>query len=139
MAPRGAIIQRRRPVNHSPRSVERVERVSPPEDKIPSGEGVEMVSPPEDKITSGEGVERVSPPEDKIPSEEKQHAVVKNFESQYDVARAYVKGFKMAGGSLDSYEKPLSVKISRHDWIKLSRDLEIFDTDQKYRISFYDP
>jgi len=81
----------------------------------------------------------LSPPEDKIPSGEEQHAVVKNFESQYDEARTYVEVFKMAVGSLDSYEKPLSVKISLHDWIKLSHDLEIFDTDQKYRISFHDP
>jgi hypothetical protein len=86
---------------------------------------------------SVERVERV--PEDKIPSGEEQHAVINKSESPYDEACTYVEGFKKAVGSLDSYEKPLSIKISRHDWIKLSHDLEIFDTDQKYRISFYDP
>ena len=95
-----------------------------------------IINPPPRR--SVERVERVSPPEDKIPSGEEQHAVIKKSESPYDEARRYVEGFKMAVGSPDSYEKPLSVKISLHDWIKLSDDLEIFDTDQKYRNSFYD-
>ena len=88
---------------------------------------------------SVERVERVSPPEDKIPSGEEQHAVIKKSESPYEKARTYVEGFKKAVGSLDSYEEPLSIKISEHDWFRLSHDLEIFDTDQKYSISFYDP
>ena len=103
------------------RSVERVERVSPPEDKIPSGE------------------EQHAVPDEKIPNGEEQHAVIKKSESPYEKARTYVEGFKKAVGSLDSYEEPLSIKISRDDWIKLSHDLEIFGTDHKYRISSYDP
>jgi hypothetical protein len=84
-------------------------------------------------------VKRVGPPEDKVPNGEEQHAVIKKSDSPYDEAYTYVERFKMAVGSLDSYEKPLSIKMSRGDWSKLSHDLKIFDTDQRYRISFYDP
>ena len=88
---------------------------------------------------SVERVERVSPPEDKIPSGEEQHAVIRKSESPYDEAYTYVENFKTAVGSINSYEKPLSIKMSKDDWFKLRHDLEIFEKDQKYRISFYDP
>jgi hypothetical protein len=72
---------------------------------------------------SVERVKKVSPPEDKIPSGEEQLADIKKSESPYDEARTYVERFKMAGGSLDSYEKPLSIKMSQGDWFKLSHDV----------------
>ena len=81
-------------------------------------------------------IEKVRRLEDKIPE---QLAVVKKSDSPYDEASAYVKGFKKSVGSPSSYEKPMSIQISRGDWSKLSQELKISDTDERSRISFYDP
>lgn len=55
----------------------------------------------------------------------------------YDQARTYVEGFKlwnknMGSGPPGYYEEPLSIKMSTKDWIRLSDEFIIFETDEKY-------
>jgi hypothetical protein len=81
-----------------------------------------------------------SPAENKV-SEESQCAVVTENKSPYDQARDYVERFNcwneaktftlLTSDEVNSYEKPFSLKMPFDDWIKLSDDLQIFETDQK--------
>jgi hypothetical protein len=64
--------------------------------------------------------------------------VVKDSKSPYHQVREYVNhfkdlrsGVKTGPGSLENYEKNLSIKISMKDWIKLSSDLNCFETDAR--------
>ena len=69
---------------------------------------------------------------------QEQHAVVEESKSSYDQAHEYVERFNdwysRAGttpSSLDAYEKTFSIKMTMKEWIKLSNDLNILETDQR--------
>ena len=90
---------------------------------------------------SVDAVRRITPPEEKTPIGEEQRDVIKAFNSSYDQALTYVGRFMNLNqeGSpslLEPYEMPLSIKLSMSDWVKLSSELNIWETDQKSRISF---
>jgi hypothetical protein len=88
----------------------------------------------------------ITPPKDIVSLNEKQHAVVKDSKLPYNQVREYVDCFKAwrsgvgaKRGSLEVYERNLSIKMSLKEWNRLSKDLNIFETDQKsepfYRIT----
>jgi len=90
-------------------------------------------------------VRKMISPEDKIPVGKEPHKVGMKFESAYDEARKtvehfnrWIEGKPFSSPSLrDFQEEPVSViKMSMNDWIKLSDDLNIFETDQKSSIFF---
>lgn len=88
-------------------------------------------------------VKNIAPLEDKTTLGEEQREVVKEFKSPYDQARECVdhfknwhSGAKIKPGSLEVFESNLSIKMSMKEWIKLSKDLNIFETDEKYKSSY---
>ncbi|KAI9769399.1 MAG: hypothetical protein M1840_004101 [Geoglossum simile] len=84
-------------------------------------------------------VRNITPPEDIVPLNGERHVAVKEPKSPYNQVREYVDCFKAwrskdnaKRGSLEVYESGLSIKMSMREWAKLSADLNIFETDQKY-------
>jgi hypothetical protein len=71
--------------------------------------------------------------------EEEQFLVMKGSLSPYDQVRNYLDYFKkyfkvkIAPGSLEPYKR---FKISLKEWTRLSHDLNIFEIDKRFRLSY---
>ena len=77
---------------------------------------------------------KITPPEEKdIHAQDEQPAVVDEYKSPYDEAFEYIqecKGLRPPCRHLEDYEKPLAIKISIRDWMKLSHDLDLNSEDE---------
>lgn len=121
---------------HSAPSLGHERDIISPEDMIPAGKEPRAVMK-ESKLPHSH-LRDITLPEVTTLVQE-QHAVVKESKSSYDQAREYVERFNdlhsrsvTSPGSLDVYEKTLSVEMTMKEWIKLRDDLSVFETDQKY-------
>jgi hypothetical protein len=84
-------------------------------------------------------VRKITPPEEKeIYAEDKKLATANEYKSPYDEAYAYFQECRAqssrfapcAPRPLEDYERPLAIKISKNDWIKLSSDLNWGESDE---------
>lgn len=82
-----------------------------------------------------------SPVKNEVSYRSSQRATVAEYKSPYDQARDYVKHFtcwnkpgeipSIGSDEIDSYEKPFSVQMPFDDWVKLSNDLQLSETEQR--------
>ena len=122
------------PASHSAPSLLR--NITPPEEKIPVGKEQHAVI--KDSKLPYDHIRSITPPQVETPVGEEQLAVMKDLKPSYDQAHECVERFNdwhsganIRRGSSDLYEKNFSIKMPMKEWIKLSNDLNIFETDQR--------
>jgi hypothetical protein len=96
---------------------------------------VRKITPPEEKGIHAEDGKAI-PPEEEIHTRDEKLATAKEYKSPYDKAYACVQEFRAwrKGGStgcypLENYEEPQAIKMSPQDWIKLSTELNLEESD----------
>ena len=99
-----------------------------------------------DATQSSDTGRKSSPAENKALHGEEQRADATESKSPYNKARNYMERLNFwneaktlsspASDEVNSYEEPFSLSMSFGDWLKLSDDLKIFETDQRFGIPF---